>query len=141
MTTGHCNCGAVRFEFDGEPAGVFVCHCSICRRSTGAHGIAVVLVPNGRFRWLQGEDRITRWSRPGGTWDTAFCATCGSRLPGPNDPARMFVPAGLLPGQGLGLQVREHIYVDSRAEWDVIGDGGRQHAAAFGAGPPQGDAR
>lgn len=43
----------------------------------------------------------------------------------------MFIPAGLLPGQGLGLRVRDHIWVGSCAEWDEIGDAGRQHVEAY----------
>ena len=31
----------------------------------------------------------------------------GSRLPGHNDAERMFIPVGLLPGEGLGLRVRD----------------------------------
>ena len=42
MITGACNCGAVQFEIDAALSGVFVCHCSICRRSTGSNGIATV---------------------------------------------------------------------------------------------------
>ena len=134
MTHGHCNCGAVRFEFSGEARGVFVCHCSICRRSTGANGIAVVVVPNDAFRWLQGQEHIARWTKPGSTWDTWFCRVCGSRLPGHNDAERMFIPVGLLPGEGLGLRVRDHIWVGSKAEWDEIGDDGRQHPQAYQGG-------
>ncbi len=44
MATGECNCGAVQFEIAADLSGVFVCHCSICRRSTGSNGIAVVVV-------------------------------------------------------------------------------------------------
>jgi len=34
MARGECNCGAVQFEIDADLTDVFVCHCSICRRST-----------------------------------------------------------------------------------------------------------
>ena len=131
MTEGHCNCGAVRFEFSGEARGIFVCHCSICRRATGANSIAVVVVPNAQFRWLQGEEHIAQWHKPDSQWDTWFCKICGSRLPGHNDAERMVIPAGLLPGQGLGRRVRDHSGVGSRAEWDEIGDAGRQHDEAY----------
>lgn len=132
MISGHCNCGSVRFELDGDPAGIYVCHCSICRRATGANGIAVVVVPNESFRWIEGQESIAQWSKPNSEWETWFCRICGSRLPGKNDAERMFVPAGLLPGQGLGLKVQAHIWLHSRAEWDEVGDGGRQFAEHFG---------
>lgn len=134
MISGHCNCESVRFEFDEDPVGVFICHCSICRRATGANGIAVVLVPNERFRWTQGQENVAQWSKPETEWETWFCRTCGSRLPGKNDKERMFIPAGLLPGAGLSLKVKAHIWVHSRAEWDEIGDEGRQFAERFDSG-------
>jgi hypothetical protein len=131
---GHCNCGSVAFEIDGSPAGIYVCHCSICRRSTGTNGIAVVLVPGENFRWTQGEDHVSTWSKPGTNWETWFCKKCGSRLPGKNDNERVFIPAGLLPGSGLGFKVQAHIWVHSRAEWDEIGDEGQQYPERYGEG-------
>jgi len=132
MISGHCNCGSVRFEVHGTPAGVFVCHCSICRRATGANGMAVVVVCNESFKWIQGKENIAQWAKPNSEWETWFCRICGSRLPGRNDAQRMFVPAGLLPGHGLGLTVKAHIWVHSRAEWDEVGDGGTRFAERFG---------
>jgi hypothetical protein len=38
---------------------------------------------------------------------------------------------GLTEG-GESLQVTHHIYVGSKARWDVIGDDGKQHQAALG---------
>lgn len=125
---GQCNCGAVAFEVEADLAHVYVCHCSICRRYTGAHGIAVVVVDNGAFRWARGQDQVTTWKKPGADWHAHFCKTCGSALPGPNDPARMFIPAGLIAEGGERLKVAHHIFVDSRAAWDEIGDAGKQHA-------------
>jgi hypothetical protein len=131
VAKGGCNCGAVQFEIDGEIADVFVCHCSICRRATGSNGIAVVVVPNDRLRWVQGRDQVMMWSKPNADWQTWFCRNCGSPVPGQNDPARMFVPAGAISEGGDALRVVHHVWVDSKASWDVIGDAGRQHAGRF----------
>ncbi len=131
MLTGQCNCGTVRFEVDAEPAGIYVCHCSICRRSTGSNGIAVIVVPNESFHWTGGEGNVVKWAKPGSSWETWFCRTCGSRVPGQNDASRMFVPAGLLSEPVDGLEVIHHIWVGSKASWDEIGDDGRQHLEAY----------
>jgi hypothetical protein len=32
MLTGVCHCGAVRWEFDGQPEGATACNCTVCRR-------------------------------------------------------------------------------------------------------------
>ena len=104
MVTGACNCGAVQFEIDAALSGVYVCHCSICRRSTGSNGIAVVVVQNEQFRWVQGRQRIATWKKPNASWQTWFCSVCGSPVPGENDAARMFVPAGAITQGGDELR-------------------------------------
>jgi hypothetical protein len=129
--TGQCNCGAVAFEIDAVISDVFVCHCSICRKCTGSNGIAVVVVDNDVFRWTRGEELIRTWRKPGADWQTWFCSMCGSPLPGANDESQMFVPAGLITGGGESLRVAHHIWVDSKAVWDEIGDTGEQHREAF----------
>jgi hypothetical protein len=133
MARGHCNCGAVAFEINADLSDVYVCHCSICRRYSGANGAAVVLVDNSAFRWMRGEDQIAVWKKPDADWQSWFCRACGSALPGPNDEARMFVPAGALTDGGERLKVAHHIWVGSKAVWDVIGDSGKQHEEAFQA--------
>jgi hypothetical protein len=121
----------VAFEIDGDLSGVFVCHCSICRRSTGSNGMAVVLVHKEAFHWARGKEHIATWTKPGSDWHTWFCAVCGSPVPGENDPTRMFVPAGSITEGGDALRVIHHIWVDSRAVWDEIGDAGKQHPEGF----------
>lgn len=131
MARGECNCGAVAFEISVDLGGVFVCHCSICRRSTGANGIAGVVIHGDAFRWIRGEERIATWTKPNSDWHTCFCRTCGSKLPGANDASRIFVPAGLISDGGEALKVIHHIWVGSKAVWDEIGDSGQRHPEAF----------
>ena len=131
MVQGQCNCGSVAFEIATDLTGVYVCHCSICRRATGSNGIAVVVVDNEAFSWVRGEDQVTTWKKPDSDWQTWFCRVCGSPVPGINDDTRMFVPAGLISDGVESLQVAGHIWVDSKAAWDEIGDAGRQYPGAF----------
>ena len=131
MIRGGCNCGAVAYEVNADPSGVYVCHCSICRRLTGANGLAVLVVKNEVFRWIRGEEHISTWKKPDADWRAWFCITCGSTLPGVNDAERMFIPAGSVSEGDEGLQVLHHIWVDSRAPWDEIGDAGKLHSEAF----------
>jgi hypothetical protein len=131
MARGECSCGAVQFAIDADLSDVFVCHCSICRRSTGSNGIAVVLVPNGQFRWVRGEEHIATWKKPDADWQKWFCRVCGAPVPGENDPAKMFVPASSITEGGERLRVAHHVFVGSKAVWDEIGDAGRQHAERF----------
>jgi hypothetical protein len=127
MAKGECNCGAVKFEIATELSGIYMCHCSICRRFTGSSGIAVVVVPNEQFRWVQGRDLVTTWKKPGAEWEAWFCSVCGSVVPGENDPGTTFVPAGSINQGGEALKVVHHVWVGSKAAWDEIGDAGQQH--------------
>ncbi len=131
MTSGECNCGAIRFEINSPLSGVYVCHCSLCRRHTGTNGNAVLLVAKDALRWLSGAADIVTWKKPDHDWRIGFCKTCGSQVPGENDSDTLFVPAGLLNEDPTDLEVVHHIYVDSKASWDVIGDNGKQHSDEF----------
>ena len=131
MVSGECNCGSVAFEIDAPVSDVIICHCSICRRATGTNGIAVVLVNNDDFRWKQGESLVTIWRKPDADWHIGFCSRCGSPLPASSNESMMFVPAGLLSADSGELSVTHHIFVDSRASWDEIGDAGRQHPGRY----------
>ena len=134
MVTGQCNCGAVAFELTTAPTQIFACHCSICRRFTGTGGVMVVITPNDAFRWLRGEDAVRVWKKPDADWESNFCGHCGSSLPGRNDPDHMFIPAGLLPDDLKNLSVAHHIFVESKASWDVICDQGQHHAGPYQSG-------
>ena len=54
MVRGECNCGAVGFEVDSDPPGIFICHCSICRRSTGSNGFSrwIGALDLDQYRWI-----------------------------------------------------------------------------------------
>ena len=128
---GACNCGAIGFKIHSDLSSVIICHCSICRKATGSNGIAVLVVDNEKFEWTGGEDLINSWKKPDSDWEISFCRRCGSPVPGVNDETRMFVPAGLISDGDENLKVAHHIWVDSKAIWDEIGDCGRRHSEAF----------
>lgn len=133
MTTGTCNCGAVSFEIEGDLTDVYACHCSICRRWTGANGVAVVIVPRNRLRWLRGEESIETWKKPDADWVSRFCRVCGSALPVPNDEQTLAVPAGLIDASNPDLRLAAHIWVGSKPSWDEICGAAKQFEAGFEA--------
>ncbi len=131
MSKGECNCGVVTFDIKSQVSDIFICHCSICRKFTGSGGIAVVIVPKADFQWLSGESYIQKWNKPGHDWEACFCKDCGSPLPGMDSEFYMYVPASLITEGAENLEVAHHIWVDSKAHWEVIADSGKQHKGAF----------
>jgi hypothetical protein len=76
LHTGGCRCGQVRFEASADPHHVSYCHCSDCRKATGAPVSAFV-----GFR----EDEVRFEGKTPKTYDNGpvsrgFCANCGSPL-------------------------------------------------------------
>jgi hypothetical protein len=55
MLKGGCFCGWIRYEAAGTPFHETSCHCSICRRTTGAPFVTWFSVPRPGFRLVRGE--------------------------------------------------------------------------------------
>ena len=114
---GHCLCGQVEFELDGEHFKLYQCHCSLCRRQGGSLSNAATIVPHTSFRWLRGTEFISSWKNESG-FRSDFCSNCGSPVPNPvRTLPYSWVPAGLLEG-GSGLEIIAHLCVASKATWD-----------------------
>jgi hypothetical protein len=128
---GSCLCGGVRFGYSRAVTQVGMCHCSLCRKVSGAASNAVIVVPETDFEWMSGEELRQSFAKPSG-WHTTFCRRCGSPLPQTlRGAAAYWVPAGLL-DDDPGLRIGGHIFVGSKAPWDEIaGD-----APQFEAGVP-----
>jgi hypothetical protein len=75
--TGGCQCGAVRYEVEGEMAHHALCHCSDCRASSGAPMVAWMAFPAAGFRVTKGEAVAFNSS---GASIRHFCGTCGTGL-------------------------------------------------------------
>jgi len=122
MLSGSCLCGKVCFEIDPEFA-LYInnCHCSRCRKGSGAAYGSFLQISGDHFRWLSGEEEIQAYEPVPGN-HRPFCRTCGSRLPVVNEQYNhAFVPAGLLDGDP-GIKPSMHIYVGSMAPWHEITD-------------------
>lgn len=74
--SGGCLCDAIRYEID-RVFDVVYCHCTRCRRTTGAPVLVCANVERDAFRLTRGAPRAFRSSDEG---DRCFCATCGSAL-------------------------------------------------------------
>ncbi|MGH9867766.1 MAG: GFA family protein [Candidatus Polarisedimenticolia bacterium] len=122
MITGACLCGGVRYEVHGEFLRAGHCHCSRCRRHSGAAVCTQGRVLKEDFRLIAGQDLI-RVYRPGGGAVKAFCSVCGSSLFGGTwpDGDEVSIRLGSVDGDP-GIRPQYHTFVGSRAVWDEITD-------------------
>lgn len=77
MRSGHCHCGAIRYELDGEPKWSALCHCGDCRRHAGAPVVGWAAYPERSLRIVRGLPKIYRSSENG---RRHFCPECGTGL-------------------------------------------------------------
>jgi hypothetical protein len=71
---GGCHCGAVRFEAAlADRVEAQTCTCSICSMMGFVH----VIVPESRFRLVQGKDHLTTYTFNTGVAQHLFCSVCG----------------------------------------------------------------
>lgn len=78
---GGCNCGGIRYSLSRPPIAVAACHCSNCRRQSGAaYSVNLVVraddmaVTGAMATWT---DRDTESGKP---VERQFCGTCGSPI-------------------------------------------------------------
>ena len=132
MTDGGCLCGAVRFRVERFNAGIFKCHCSKCRKSSGGASSAAALVEERDFSWLRGDAGVREFRSDSG-YTRRFCPECGSIVPQfLREHRRVWVPVGLLDSDP-GVPLRHHIHVNSKAAWEILDTQARRHGEGFGA--------
>jgi hypothetical protein len=103
---GHCHCGAISYAISGEPVYHAICHCSDCRRATGAPAVSWALFPrdavtiDGAPKTYASSDNAQRH----------FCGACGTSLFYTNEtvfPGMVDVQSATLDDPGaLPLQVQ-----------------------------------
>jgi hypothetical protein len=120
MLIGGCYCGEIRYRVDGTPFHESNCHCSICRRTTGAPLVTWFSVRRSEFRLVSGEPARFKSSEKG---TRSFCRRCGSQLTFENSdlPEEIDVTTCSLDHPHL-VPPQDNVWTSSRVRW-VVPDG------------------
>ena len=115
---GGCFCGAVRFEAR-EIFDTGYCHCSICRRFSGAPALAWANLPARSFRITRGSPKGFASSE---RWVRYFCAECGcpvfGRHPHPPEAGSDLVCFSILSlNEPLQIRPSVHTWCSARMPW------------------------
>ncbi|HET6146484.1 MAG TPA: GFA family protein [Polyangia bacterium] len=119
---GSCLCGGIRYEIDGPLGRVVNCHCTMCRKATGAAFRTRAAVASADFHWRAGADLLARYrSSPGE--ERTFCRVCGATLVTlfRDRPAELGLALGTL-DDDPGVRATAHVFVGSKASWIEIDD-------------------
>lgn len=131
MIHGSCLCGAVRYELQRPAVVMYHCHCSVCRKASGAGFATNVLFPTEALRLASDSVELGHHeSSPGRR--RYFCRSCGSPIYSHDSarPAYISVRSGTLAGDP-GVRPSMHLFVASRAPWVAIDDDLRQYPEAW----------
>ena len=123
--SGGCFCGGVKYIITEKPeGGIFNCHCSKCRKTSGAPFLTFTTVKREAFELIESStikefpssDEITR----------IFCGRCGCSV---LDKSKTLYPdkygvniATLDDEQGHGLTPEGNIFAKYKAPWVVLNE-------------------
>jgi hypothetical protein len=118
---GGCLCGAIRYRARGPARNVTHCHCTLCRRASGAAFLTWFSVGSTTFELLQG--RPARFASSDEAVRT-FCAACGTQLTFQFNatPESIDITVGSLDDPDR-LAPQDHIYVSTRLRYVQVADG------------------
>jgi hypothetical protein len=123
LLKGSCLCGLVTYQVPDSFEYSFFCHCSDCRRTTGAAAKPFAAIRSDRLALTSGGDRIMRYSDGDGPNHNAHCEKCGSLLYSlVRDGAYLHITLGTLIDPPA-IRPSAHIFAGSKAPWDEICDG------------------
>lgn len=127
--TGSCLCGEVVFTVKDDFIYAGYCHCSRCRKATGAAGAAIGAVAKDSVTVIQGESSLRFYQRSEQSI-SCFCQSCGSTLFGEKPQTGLrHIRYGVL-DDCPSLLPQAHMHVASKADWYTITDALPQFAAS-----------
>jgi hypothetical protein len=117
---GKCLCEAVQYETTGSPFAETNCHCSICRRASGASPVAWFTVPASSFRFVIGNPHQYKSSAKG---VRKFCGDCGTQLTfqSHESSTEIDVTTCSLDDPDIASP-KSHIYTSSKLGWVALMD-------------------
>ena len=122
---GTCLCGAVRYQVADEFRYSLICHCSQCRRATGAGSKPFAGIEREKVQLTQGSDSILKFG--GDLAHDVRCSICGSFLFSVVREGKfVHVTLGSLADEP-SIRPSAHIHVGSKAAWEPILEDLPQH--------------
>ena len=119
---GGCLCGNIRYNTNGKPKYVGVCHCRYCQLRTGsALGISVYF-DSDQVTLVKGNQNLKSFEYPtqsGRQSRLSFCEKCGTALLWSSDwrPGMMGVGGGTFDPPTFWYQIEREIFCRSKADF------------------------
>jgi hypothetical protein len=120
LLQGACYCSAVRYRVADEFIYALNCHCSNCRRTTGAAFKPFAGIERHKLSIVEGHEQLMIFGKEAA--NNTHCGRCGSLLFSVvRDGAFVHVAMGTLI-DAPAIHPTAHIFVGSKAPWFTITD-------------------
>ena len=80
MHQGSCQCGAVHYQFNGEPLTCYACHCTDCQTSSGSAFNLSMITKGDDLEIIKGEIETNTVDLNGMKVQRYHCSQCGVGL-------------------------------------------------------------
>jgi hypothetical protein len=122
--TGHCYCGKVRYEAEGEPIFKGQCHCRECQYISGGGPNYFMLMPAAGFHYLAAEPKAYRRSDLAHPVTREFCPDCGTHLvTRPAGNPNIVIKVGTLDDPTLFGSPQAAIWLDDKQPFHLVAEG------------------
>lgn len=123
QASGSCACGAVRLEIDVPARWAWHDHSERSRRAQGCAYATYVGSYRSRFRWLAGEELLTRYEDQAARTARSFCARCGTPMlyERASAPTMVNIPRAVF-HERTGREARYHMNLSEQADWTYMGE-------------------
>lgn len=113
-------CGAIRYRAQGQPHHVSYCHCSQCRRHSGAPVAAFATYESKNVTFEQG---ALSWYRSSAIARRGFCAACGTAMVWQGNAQQDWYDIGVGTfDDAADFILQDHLWLDSSLPWFHIDD-------------------
>ncbi|MSO54955.1 MAG: GFA family protein [Rhodospirillales bacterium] len=119
--TGGCLCGRIRYQSTAAPRLVTHCHCTICRRQSGAAFLTWASFQAAALTITQGTPTGIRATEKA---ERSFCAECGTPMTFRffASPDEIDVTIGSL-DDPTAVTPQDHIWTSTQLHWLAFSDG------------------
>jgi len=123
VALGACVCGAVQVEIGVPARWAWHDHSAASRHAQGAAYATYVGSWRSRFRFVEGEEHVTRYEDEAACTVRSFCGRCGTPLAyeRARSPQMVNVPRALFTTR-TGREPRYHMNLSEQADWTYLGE-------------------
>ncbi|MFQ5994791.1 MAG: GFA family protein [Acidiferrobacterales bacterium] len=115
LIEGGCLCGAVRYRANGTPYNLTNCHCTLCRRASGAPFVSWASFNTSDLEFVAGSPTHYVSSTEA---VRGFCAHCGTQLTFQFVKRRHEIDVTIASmDQAHNIEPQDHVWVRSRLRW------------------------